>query len=252
MSHPSHAPVPRPMRGVAGPALSHSLRELLTPLEVARLGLLWWTLPFNLRARGEPVLLLPGLGGGERSMFVIRAYLTALGYSVHDWGRGRNDGRVQEKLPQVIAALLKHYEESGSEVALVGWSLGGYLAREAARDHPYAVSRVVTMGSPLVGGPKYTATADFFRRQGVSHDALEARVADRYKVPLQVPVTSLYSKKDGVVAWQASIDHWSPLAENVEVDTTHFGFGFSREALSLVAERLAGVAGPKKVAPSVE
>ena len=248
MSDPASSPVPRPLRGVVGPAFSHTLRELLTPLEIARLGLLWWTLPFNLRGRGEPVLLLPGLGGGESSMFVIRAYLRALGYAVFNWGLGRNDGKVQEKLPQVITALLERYEETGVPVALIGWSLGGYLAREAARDHPYAVSRVITMRSPLVGGPKYTATAGFFRRQGVSHDALEARVAARYHVPLQVPVTSLYSKTDGVVAWQASIDHWSPLAENVEVDTTHFGFGFSREALSLVAERLAGVAGPQRPA----
>ncbi|MEQ9146085.1 MAG: alpha/beta hydrolase [Parvibaculaceae bacterium] len=237
-------PIPRPMADVEGPPLSNSLREFLTPVELARLLLLWWTLPFNLRGKGHNVLLLPGLGGGERSMFVIKEYLRALGYVVHDWGLGRNDGKVVEKMPLVAAEVAKRAAEAAEPIALVGWSLGGYFAREAARDNPAAVSRVITLGSPVVGGPKYTATSRFFERRNVDRDAIEARVSERYKVPITVPVTSIYSKGDGIVAWQASVDHWSPKAENIEVATTHFGFGFSKEVLTLIAERLAGVKGP--------
>jgi pimeloyl-ACP methyl ester carboxylesterase len=231
--------IPRPMAGVGGPPLSNSLRELLTPIELGRLMLLWWTLPFHLKGDGKSVLLLPGLGGGERSMFVIREYLRVLGYNPHDWGLGRNDGNVIEKMPLVREEVLRRCSEAGGPIALVGWSLGGYLAREIARAHPEAVSQVITLGSPLVGGPKYTATAGFFGRQGANHDAIEARIAERYRVPLSVPVTSIYSKGDGVVSWQASVDHWSENAENIEVRTTHFGFGFSKEVLALLAERLA-------------
>lgn len=239
MSAKNFGGIPQPMPGVAAPSLANSLREVLTPIEFARLALLWWTLPFHLRGGGRPVLLLPGLGGGERSMFVIREYLRVLGYQPHDWGLGRNDGNVMEKMPLVKEEVLRRSAEAGQPIALIGWSLGGYLAREVARAHPDLVARVITLGSPLVGGPKYTATAGFFGRAGANHDAIEARIAERYRVPLAVPVTSIFSKKDGVVSWQASVDHWSPDAENIEVHTTHFGFGFSKEVLSLIAERLA-------------
>lgn len=235
--------IPQPMPDVSGPPLANSLREFLTPIEFARLMLLWWTLPFHLKGHGRPVLLLPGLGGGERSMFIIREYLRVLGYRPHDWGLGRNDGNVIEKMPLVREEVLRRSAEAGGPIALIGWSLGGYLAREVARGHPEAVSQVITLGSPLVGGPKYTATAGFFGRQGKNHDAIEARIAERYRVPLKVPVTSLYSKGDGVVSWQASVDHWSPDAENIEVHTTHFGFGMSKEVLTILAERLAGTDG---------
>lgn len=230
--------IPRPMDGVSGPPLSNALRELLTPIELARLALFWWTLPFNLRGKDQTVLLLPGLGGGERSMVIIREYLRVLGYQPYDWGLGRNDGRVMDKLPKVSEIVRARAREAGAPVALIGWSLGGYFAREAARDNPTDVSQVITLGSPLVGGPKYTATARFFGRRGLDHDAIEARIAERYRTPLAVPVTSIYSKGDGVVSWQASVDEWSPDAENIEVSTTHFGFGMSKEVLTLIAERL--------------
>jgi pimeloyl-ACP methyl ester carboxylesterase len=233
--------IPRPMDGVSGPPLSNALRELLTPIEFARLLLLWWTLPFNLRGEGREVLLLPGLGGSERSMIVIREYLRVLGYVPYDWGLGRNDGRVMDKLPQVAELVRARAREAGQPIALIGWSLGGYLAREAARDNPTDVSQVITLGSPLVGGPKYTTTARFFDRRGLDHDKIEARIAERYRTPLAVPVTSIYSKGDGIVSWQASVDEWSPDAENIEVSTTHFGFGISKEVLTLIAQRLAGV-----------
>lgn len=236
--------LPQPMRDVSGPSLTNSLRELLTPIELARLALFWWTLPFHLKGEGKTVLLLPGLGSGERSMFIIREFLRALEYRTYDWGLGRNDGNVAEKIPLITAEVLRRVSEAGEPIALVGWSLGGYLAREVARSHPDKISQVITLGSPLVGGPKYTATSAFFGRQGLDHDGIEARIANRYRVPLTVPVTSVYSKGDGVVSWQASVDHWSPNAENVEINTTHFGFGFSKEVLTLLAERLAGVAGP--------
>ncbi len=45
-------------------------------------------------------------------------------------------------------------------VVLVGWSLGGYIAREYAREHPGHVRAIVTLGSPVIGGPRYTATAE--------------------------------------------------------------------------------------------
>ena len=122
---------------------------------------------------------------------------------------------------------------------LIGWSLGGYLAREAARERPQAAHQVITLGSPVVGGPKYTAVAGAYLRRGIDLDVIEAEVAARNRQPLDTPVTAVYSRSDGVVAWQACIDRHSTNVEHVEVETTHLGLGFSPEVFQIIAERLA-------------
>jgi pimeloyl-ACP methyl ester carboxylesterase len=124
-------------------------------------------------------------------------------------------------------------------VRLIGWSLGGYLAREAARERPREIERVVTLGSPVVGGPKYTVVGHYYARQGYDLDEIEAAVAQRDRTPLKVPVTAVYSRADGVVAWRACIDSANECVEHVEVATTHLGLGFSPEVYRIVAERLA-------------
>jgi pimeloyl-ACP methyl ester carboxylesterase len=91
-------------------------------------------------------------------------------------------------------------------VRLIGWSLGGYLAREAARDCPDLVHQVITLRSPVVGGPKYTLVAEAYRRRGIDLDEVEAQVEARNSVPLRTPVVAIYSRNDAVVEWEACID----------------------------------------------
>ena len=101
------------------------------------------------------------------------------------------------------------------------------------------MSRVITLGSPVIGGPKYTAVADVYRRQGYDLDAIEAGVADRERIPPQVPVTAIYSKTDGIVAWRACIDSQNGNIEHVEVRTTHLGLGFAPGVYRVIAQRMA-------------
>jgi hypothetical protein len=60
---------------------------------------------------------------------------------------------------------------------------------------------VITLGSPVIGGPKYTAVAQAYRQRGSDLDAIETWVEDRNQIPLKVPVTAVYSRLDGVVSW---------------------------------------------------
>jgi pimeloyl-ACP methyl ester carboxylesterase len=191
------------------------------------------------RGRGQCVLVLPGYGAGDASTGVLRAYLRLLGYRPEGWGLGRNSGEVPELLPRVAARLEALARQEGGAIRLIGWSLGGYLAREAARERPRAAHQVITLGSPVVGGPKYTAVAGAYRRRGIDLDAIEAQVAARNRQPLETPVTAVYSRSDGVVAWQACIDHHARNVEHVEVGTTHLGLGFSPDVFRIIAERLA-------------
>jgi hypothetical protein len=54
----------------------------------------------------------------------------------------------------------------------------------------------------------------------------------------QVPVTSIYSKSDGVVAWEASAYAPGPCAA-IEVDSSHMGLVVNPDVLEVVAAELA-------------
>jgi len=225
-------------RSITPPPARLLLGEVRGALEPARLLLrapLIATLP---RGRGAHVVLLPGYGATESSTAVLQGFVKLLGYRSHSWGLGRNTGNVAKLLPRVLARI-DEIAASGDEVHLLGWSLGGYIAREAARERPARFQSVITLGSPVVGGPKYTTVARRYRRRGHDLDELERLVDARYERPLAVPVTAIFSKADGIVAWEACIDRRSPGIEHVEVRTTHIGLGFCPEVYRIIADRLA-------------
>lgn len=224
-------------RNIEPPARTALINEALAPLQFSQLLLQAPALALAPRGRG-PVLVWPGFGAGNSSTAALRAYLSYLGYRAEGWTEGNNDGDVLKLLDRLKTNL--ESRRDSEPVTLVGWSLGGYLAREVARDCPERVNRVITLGSPVVGGPKYTAVAKAFARRGVSMDEIERLVDERYGVPLDVPVTAIYSKLDGVVAWQACIDDRSPNVEHVEIASSHVGLGFSPHAYRIIAARLAG------------
>lgn len=221
------------------PTAGGVLRELNAVTEFPRLALAAPRLASGPSGDGAPVLVLPGFGAGDGSTLLLRGYLRVLGYAVHGWGLGRNGGDVPALIPQVIERTERIAQRVGRPVRLVGWSLGGVLSRETARERPVAVERVVTMGSPVVGGPKYTLAGASYRRRGVDLDEIERQVAEREAVPIRRPITAIYSRNDAVVAWKACIDRFSPDVEHVEVEATHSGLGFSARVYEIVADRLA-------------
>lgn len=191
------------------------------------------------RGDGSPVLVLPGLMTGDGSTLVLRRWLSALGHDVRPWSLGFNDGRLARLVPAAQRRLRELSDATGSRVSLVGWSLGGVISRELARTQPQAVKRIVTMGTPVVGGPKYTSARWIYERRGLDLDAFERRVDARNQTPISAPITAIYSRKDAVVAWQACLDP-NPAndVEHVEVDAYHSELGFCPEVLEIVARRL--------------
>jgi pimeloyl-ACP methyl ester carboxylesterase len=189
-------------------------------------------------AQPRPVLLLPGFGAGPGSMRVMEHFLRRHGHRVRDWGLGRNTGEARKHRLELEPVVRSTIERYGEPVVVVGWSLGGLIAREYAREHPEHIRQVITLGTPVIGGPRYTATAGRYRKQGHDLDELERAVAQRYATPLRAPVTAIYSKRDGIVAWQACMDKWSPDVRHVEVDETHLGLVLSPRVLAIVADEL--------------
>jgi fermentation-respiration switch protein FrsA (DUF1100 family) len=189
------------------------------------------------RGDGHVVIDIPGWRAPEASGALLRRYLRALGYDARPWGLGVNTGHPQRDAailgPTVVGLAAEH-----GPVSLVGWSLGGVIAREVAREHPHAVRRVVTYGTPVVGGPTYTVGADAYGAEESARIAGLIDERDRTR-PLTVPVTSIYTRRDGVVAWQACLDHVTPQVEHVEVASTHLGLGVDPDVWEVVGRRLA-------------
>lgn len=192
------------------------------------------------RGHGQPVLVLPGFAASDSSMWLMQSRLNKLGYRCETWGLGRNTGNLKRLMPLLVERVLAMAGAAGEKVRLVGWSLGGTMAREVAREHPEAVARVITLGSPVVGGAKYTFVAGRYRRQGIDLDRAErnADARDAGK-PLRVPVTALYDKRDAIVNWPACIDRRNACVEHIEVNCSHLGMGVDRHVFALIAQKLA-------------
>ena len=193
------------------------------------------------RGDGHGVLVVPGLLAADGSTAVLRRYLRLLGYEVRGWNLGRNLGPTAEMLDELPRALLALAERTGRPVSLIGWSLGGIYARELARQHPEHSRRVITLGSPFaMTDPRHSHAHGAYQRHSHAH-ATGARVPTREQTarPVGVPSTAAYSRRDGVVPWQACIEAETDLHENVEVRCGHLGFGVDPATLWLVADRLA-------------
>lgn len=191
------------------------------------------------RRDGHPVIVVPGFGANDASTFVLRSYLSRLGYRCTGWGLGINNGAVEIQLEQTLETLRRRHEQVDERVSLVAWSLGGVIARECARDEPGLVERVITFGTPLYG-PRHTATS--MSKPSPRRDEIEAQIVERADRPITRPVTAIYSKQDGVVAWEACVDP-DPNTTNAEVESSHIGLGFDPDVLRLVAQTLATPAG---------
>lgn len=189
------------------------------------------------RSDGHVVIDLPGWKAPEASGAPLRRYLRSLGYDARAWGLGVNTGDP-ERDAEILGGTVVRLAEQSGPVSLVGWSLGGVVAREVAREHPEAVRRLITYGTPVIGGPTYTVGAGAYGAAECARIARLTEELDRTR-PITVPVTTIYTRRDGVVAWQACLDHASPLVEHVEVASTHLGLGVDPDVWEVVATRLA-------------
>lgn len=188
---------------------------------------------------GHPVIVYPGFLGAEGSTKPMRGLLEDLGYEVYDWGMGRNTTFNADREAAMHAMLKKVYGKHGKKVSLVGWSLGGVFAREVAKVYPDYVRQVISLGSPILG-PNYAARAKslFEAINGKPSPETQERLDRLHEVP-NVPCSSIFSKTDGVVHWQGSLQDTSAQSENIEVPASHIGLGVNPLVMYVLAERLA-------------
>jgi pimeloyl-ACP methyl ester carboxylesterase len=195
------------------------------------------------RGDGHAVLVLPGFVAGDNSTYLLRQFLNQRGYNAHGWLQGRNLGPKPAVLEATQARVVDLHQQTGRKVSIVGWSLGGIYAREIAKLVPDSVRQVISLGSPFGGPGEATNAWWLYKIFNPDHSGVEQQRANLSEPP-PVPTTAIFSRTDGVVAWQGAVHSADHLAqrsdiENIEVEASHVGMGANPLTLMVVADRLS-------------
>ncbi|MHA6719011.1 esterase/lipase family protein [Sphingomonas sp. RS6] len=226
-----HQPPPRLAMLAETPRAVYGLAELAGQ---------WRALGQAPRGDGRPVMILPGLFNSDRANLVLRWHLHRLGYDARGWGMGRNLGArtIGADGERLMAAIEARVRDAGEPVTLIGISLGGIMARIAARRHPEWVRAVVTISSPYAGHPRATNVwrpFEWLSGERVSDAAVIDRLSEA-AAALPVPATAIWSRSDGLVN---GLNCRTPNARAVEVRSSHLWVQMRAAVLSTVAEALA-------------
>lgn len=197
---------------------------------------------------GHPVVIFPGLGAGGKSVAILRDYCLAMGYDAFDWGQGYNTG-PQGDLDAWLHILKTQIDDllagHTQQATLIGWSLGGFYARELSKLMAPRVRQVITMGTPFNALADRSNVGWLFRLLNGSSSAIDPALSLRLGTPPPVRTTSIYSRSDGVVAWQTCRHtRKSDLVHDIEVRGSHIGMNWNRDVLAVVADRLGQQSGP--------
>jgi len=189
---------------------------------------------------GHPVLVLPGLVASDISTRPLRSFLKSRGYAVSGWRQGRNLGLRDGVSDSMVKLVHELNDLHGRKVSLVGWSLGGIYARQLAKMMPGRVRNVITLGSPFAAHPKATnAWRVYEMASGQRADDTDPRFGGALADTPPVPTTAIFSRTDGICAWQGCMEKSSATSESIEVESSHCGMGHHPAVVYAVADRLA-------------
>ena len=184
-------------------------------------------------------MVLPGFLADDNSTWLLRRFLDAIGYEVYPWELGMNRLPMLTYLPQLHSRLMDLSRQHGQKIRMVGWSRGGILSRELARDFPELIDRVITIGTPVKGGVHVSSISRLVQREtGLSPADMSQLLRERQRKPIDVPIRAIFSKLDGVVAWRACIDDVNEDVEHFEIAGSHVGMGSNVEVFRLLPRLL--------------
>lgn len=209
------------------------------------------------RGDGRPVVLVPGFLVGDQTLSALAVWLRRAGYRPSVAGFITNTDCSDRAYDRVLRAVRRAHARHGRRVAVIGHSRGGHYVRAIAAAHPELVSHAISVGSDLNGMlgisvPTQAAVTGTRlalhavgrgRRPGCFTLFCDCPFATAFRSPADeaVRLTSIYSRGDGVVAWQGCIVDG---ADNVEVTGSHVGLIFNRKVYRAIADALAVAEAP--------
>ena len=243
--------VPIGTEGIRRPSVLDTLGELRVPFEAAVSWLSTFNYPWHQvdRADSKIVMLIPGFMAGDATLIPLAHFLRLLGHRTVFSGITSNSRCPRDTLKDLTKRLTRAHDRFGQRIVLIGQSLGGVYARALARDNPDLVERAITLGSPIRRPRDYAnhAVANIAtsvavlrgKANGCLSESCECGLRITDEAPVDVPITVVYSRTDGVVHWQSCVDR-SGLknVENVEILGSHCGMAVNVEAFRVIADRL--------------
>ena len=187
---------------------------------------------------GHAVIVFPGFTASDITTLPLRTYLTDRSYDAYGWDLRFNLGPRMGVMEKILARVHALRRDSGRRVSLVGWSLGGVFAREIAKMVPDAVRCVITLGSPFTGSPKANNVWRLYQLLSGHRLDQDVHIGHVRQTP-PVPTTSIFTRTDGVVAWQCCLQEPEARAESIEVHASHCGIGMNAAAWYAIADRLS-------------
>jgi len=205
------------------------------------------------RGNGRAVVLMPGFGGGDYTLLVLAAWLRRIGYRPHTAGFLTNTGCSDRGVERVERRIELLHGRHGRRVALIGHSRGGHYVRALGHRRPELVSHAISIGAGLrqMLAASYPTQAAAGAARAVTlrsgrarsphclTEACDCRFGTDFAGPFpanRVRLTSIYSKGDGVVRWEAAL---VPYGTCVEVTGSHVGLIFNRKSYRAIATALA-------------
>jgi pimeloyl-ACP methyl ester carboxylesterase len=191
--------------------------------------------PLASKGNGQPVIVIPGFMASDMTTARLRNSLNAAGFDAHGWGLGRNRGVAADIFERIDARL--DMMDFDGPVTLVGWSLGGLVAREYAKHAPHRVAKVVTLGSPFSGDPRSNNAwrlYEFVAGYKVDNPPIQTVLSE--KPP--VPTIAFWSARDGVVASRSACGLPGESDRQYQLYCTHMAFVARPEAIHAIAKAL--------------
>ncbi|PPE74631.1 alpha/beta hydrolase [Solimonas fluminis] len=203
------------------------------------------------RGDGRPILVIPGFLCSDLSTWALRRFLRKVGYRSFSWKQGVNWGPKPGVRTRLLHRVHELRDRCGEPVTIIGWSLGGFYARELACIRPDLIREIITLGSPLHGTPQSTAVWNAFLWLNRKHLPQLAWGDLQFPLPYEVPCLSIFSKGDGIVPWQFCVPRRGHCGDRLEVKGSHIGLVANSEVMRLLGQHLGRPAPgrPPRLAP---
>ncbi|MFZ1525623.1 MAG: hypothetical protein WAT22_12455 [Saprospiraceae bacterium] len=187
--------------------------------------------------QGRVVMVVPGLLTSDFWTVILRKYLSKKGFQVYGWEMGTNLGRM-EKIPELISKIEAIKIRHNQPIILIGWSIGGLFSREVSHQRPDLISKVMTLGSPFGDVQAPNNAKWVFELLNDDYD-IDHSLVQRLASPTTMPSVAFYSKKDGIVPWEACMDSITDDHHlNVEIRSSHFGMGANPSVLDAIVQNV--------------
>jgi len=192
----------------------------------------------------QPVLLVHGFFCNEGYWWALRGALARRGLmNVYLISLEPPFGSLNRLAEQLAARVQDIVERTGSpKVILVGHSMGGLVSRAYAQRFGGAphVARIITLGTPHRGtAHAYLSTGAHARQMRPNNPWIEELNAE----PLKVPVTSIFSYHDDIIAPQDS-GHFERGRNLPGAGVVDLAMTFSPLIQQLVYQELTGITVP--------